>query len=165
MNKSSEVVLDVLMKNLYKIFTNFIITWIAYNLFEVEMVEMQMPTQPSAVDSEDGELDAVAAEGLDVAVVHEADAPHVDHPEVGGGLLEGADVEHLVHSPSSSSPCPTTFVINNVFGHLNYKITRRYIKALAERHPPNGIVTPSKRNFKKNAVWRVVKCHLEGATS
>ena len=56
-----------------------------------------------------------------MAVVHEADAPHVDHPEVGGGLLEGADVEHLVHltgysiiapdivlqytSPSSSSPC------------------------------------------------------------
>ena len=43
------------------------------------------------------QLDAVRAERLDVAVVHEADAPHVDHPEVGGGLLEGADVEHLVH--------------------------------------------------------------------
>ena len=43
------------------------------------------------------QLDAVRAERLDVAVVHEADAPHIDHPEVGGGLLEGADVEHLVH--------------------------------------------------------------------
>ena len=50
-----------------------------------------------------------------MAVVHEADAPHVDHPQVGGGLhtanhssvftscqpmtclLERADVEDLVH--------------------------------------------------------------------
>ena len=69
----------------------------------------------TVADAEHCQLDAVGAEGLDVSVVHEADAPHVDHPQVGGGLhtanhssvftscqpmtclLERADVEDLVH--------------------------------------------------------------------
>ena len=40
----------------------------------------------TVADAEHCQLDAVGAEGLDVSVVHEADAPHVDHPQVGGGL-------------------------------------------------------------------------------
>ena len=40
----------------------------------------------TVADAEHRQLDAVGAEGLDVSVVHEADAPHVDHPQVGGGL-------------------------------------------------------------------------------
>ena len=32
-----------------------------------------------------------------MTVVHKADAPHVDHHQVGRGLLQGPDVEDLVH--------------------------------------------------------------------
>ena len=34
---------------------------------------------------------------LDMTVVHEADAPHVDDDQVGRGLLQCPDVEDLVH--------------------------------------------------------------------
>ena len=51
----------------------------------------------TVIDAQHRQLDAVGAERLDVGVIHKADAPHVDHPQVGGGLLQGPDVKHLVH--------------------------------------------------------------------
>ena len=43
------------------------------------------------------QLNTIWAEGLDVGVVEEGDAPEVDDPQVGGGLLQDLDVEDLVH--------------------------------------------------------------------
>jgi hypothetical protein len=42
-------------------------------------------------------LDAVGTKGLHVGIVDEADSPEVDDAEVGRGLLQGPDVQHLVH--------------------------------------------------------------------
>ena len=43
------------------------------------------------------QLNTIWAEGLDVGVVEEGDAPEVDDPQVGGGLFQDLDVEDLVH--------------------------------------------------------------------
>ena len=67
----------------------------------------------AVVDTQHRQLDTVGAEGLqgnqsdngshpsfphlDMTVVHEADPPHVDYHQVGRGLLQGPDVEYLVH--------------------------------------------------------------------
>ena len=34
-----------------------------------------------------------------MSVIHEADPPHVDHSQVGSGLLQCPDVQHLIHLP------------------------------------------------------------------
>jgi hypothetical protein len=41
-------------------------------------------------------LNTIRAESLNVSVIKESDTPQVDDPQVGCGLLQDLDVEHLV---------------------------------------------------------------------
>jgi hypothetical protein len=57
-------------------------------------------------------LNTIGAESLDVCVVQERDAPEVDHPQVGSGLLQDLDVEHLVHLAFLLFGLGSIFIIN-----------------------------------------------------
>ena len=49
------------------------------------------------VDRDTFEVDAVAGQGLNVGIVHEADAIEVDDAEVRGVTLDLTDVDHLIY--------------------------------------------------------------------